>query len=130
MHGTDALIGRALRNTIGDALRRSVRKNPQKEAILFGERRWTYAQLDAAVNKLAHALLARGLNKGDRLAVYGRNSDIYVIAWLACARAGFIHVPINYMLTGEELLYIVNQSGSRALFYDADLAPQVEAVRD
>ncbi|PZN07850.1 MAG: acyl-CoA synthetase [Bacillota bacterium] len=130
MLAPDPRIRRALRNTIGDALRRSVRKNPHKEAIRFGERRWTYAELDAAVNKLAHALLARGLAKGDRLAVYGRNSDIYVLAWLACVRTGIIHVPINYMLTGEELVYIVNQSGSRALFYDADLAPQVEAVRE
>ncbi|MDI3317526.1 MAG: AMP-binding protein, partial [Bacillota bacterium] len=123
-------MSRALRNTIGDALHRSVRRNPEKDAILFGERRWTYAELDAAVNRVAHSLLARGLAKGDRVAFYGRNSDIYVIGWLACTRAGLIHVPINYMLRGEELLYIVHQSGSRALWYDEDLAAWVEAVHD
>ncbi|QIA26423.1 acyl-CoA synthetase [Thermaerobacter sp. PB12/4term] len=120
----------ALRNTIGDALRRSARKHRDRIALYFGDRHWTYAGLDAAVTRLARALLAMGLEPGDRVAALGRNSDIYVLLFLACARAGFIHVPVNFMLTGRELLYILNQSGSRAVFYDAQLEPAVAAVRD
>ena len=53
-----------------------------------------------------------------------------MILWLACARAGLIHVPINYALTGEELLYILEQSGSRMLLHDTSLAEAVEEVRE
>ncbi|HEY8487787.1 MAG TPA: AMP-binding protein, partial [Thermaerobacter sp.] len=100
----------ALRNTIGDALRRSARKHRDRVALHFGDRRWTYAQLDGAATRLARILSEMGLEAGDRVAVLGRNSDTYVLLFLACARAGFVHVPVNFMLTGRELLYIVNQS--------------------
>jgi fatty-acyl-CoA synthase len=123
-------IARSVRNTIGDGLRRSARRDPEKTAIVFGDRSWTYADLDDAVNRAANALLGKGLEKGDRVAAYGRNSDAYVILWLACARAGVIHVPVNFALSGEELLYILKQSGSKALFYDTSLAGSVEEVRD
>jgi hypothetical protein len=53
-----------------------------------------------------------------------------VVLWLACARAGLIHVPVNFALTGDELLYILNQSGARALFYDPALREAVDATRD
>ncbi|WP_341348953.1 AMP-binding protein [Thermaerobacter marianensis] len=123
-------MDRALRNTIGDALRRAARKHRDRIALHFGDRRWTYAELDAAATRLARWLKGRGLEPGDRVAALGRNSDTYVLLFLACARAGFVHVPINFMLTGRELLYIVNQSGSRALFFDAQLEPAVAEVRD
>lgn len=121
-------IGQASRNTIGDALRRSVRRNPDKEALLYEDRRWTYAALDVAINRIAHRLLALGLKHGDRVAAYGRNSDAYVLLWLACVRAGLTHVPINYALTEGELHYIVEQSGARALFLDLAIAGNVEQL--
>ena len=129
-HALRRVVDRARRNTIGDAVRRAARKHRDRVALHFGERRWTYAELDAAVTRLARALRARGLEPGDRVAALGRNSDTYVLLFLACARAGFVHVPVNFLLTGRELLYILNQSGSRALFYDAQLEPAVAAVRD
>jgi fatty-acyl-CoA synthase len=63
------------------------------------------------------------LQPGDRVAAYGRNSDAYLIAFLACCRAGLVHVPVNYALTGGELRYILDQSGARALL----TAPALEA---
>lgn len=123
-------ITRSIRNTIGDALSRSAARNHSKGAIIFGERRWSFAELDEAANRTANALLNLGLAKGERVAAYGRNSDAYVILWLACVRAGLIHVPVNYALTGGELLYILDQSGSKALFYDPALAGAVEDIRE
>ncbi|MDI3269909.1 MAG: acyl-CoA synthetase [Bacillota bacterium] len=117
---------RAWRNTLSDALRRSVRRYPEKEALVYGGRRWTYGELDKAANRLAHFLLEKGLKPGDRLSAYGRNSDSYVLLWLSCLKAGIIHVPINYMLAGEELLYIVGQSGSSLLVFDESLRGPVE----
>ncbi len=56
----------------------------------------TYQALATAANRVANGLLAQGLQPGDRVAAYGKNSDAYVLLWLACNRAGLIHVPINY----------------------------------
>ena len=123
-----ANVRRARRELIGDALARSVRRNPAREALRFEARSWTYAELDAAANRVAHRLLALGLETGDRVAAYGRNSDAYVLLWLGCVRAGLIHVPINYALRDAELGYIVEQSGARALFCDPDMAEHVAAL--
>ena len=72
-------IARSLRDDIGEALARSVARNPEKTALTFEGRSWTYAELDAAANRAANALLDLGLQKGDRVAAYGRNSDAYVL---------------------------------------------------
>ena len=121
-------VRRAGRNLIGYAFARSVRRNPEREALRFEGRSWRYAQLDRAANRVANRLLGLGLAVGDRVAAYGRNSDAYVLLWLGCVKAGLIHVPINYALLDAELRYIVEQSGARALFCDADMATHVEAL--
>lgn len=130
MREIDYTIVRARRNTIGDAIRRSAARSPENDALIFGERRWSYAELDAGANRVANALLARGLEKGDRVTAYGMNSDAYALLWLGCVKAGLIHVPVNFHLAGEELLYLLNQSGAKALFYDPGLHSNVEEVRD
>lgn len=124
----DVVGARARRNTISDAFRRSVRRNSTRNALTFSGRNWTYAQLDRAVDAAAEALISSGLEPGDRVGAYGRNSDSYLILWLACARAGLVHVPINYALTERELSYIVEQSAARAVFYDQALEQNVSAV--
>lgn len=111
-------IRRAARNTLADALDRAVRRTPTKDAIIFEQRQWSYQALQKAANRIANYLLAQGLKAGDRVAAFGKNSDAYVLLWLACNRAGFIHVPINYALTASELKYILEQSGASAVFYD------------
>jgi fatty-acyl-CoA synthase len=116
-------------STVGDLLQRSARRHPGRVALVFGERSWTYAALDGAASRVARRLLELQLRKGDRVAAYGKNSDAYLVLYLACAKAGLVHVPVNFALTGEELAYIVNQSGSRALFADAALGDRVQAVR-
>jgi len=125
-----ARIARVTRNTISDGLRRSVARSPEKTALVFEERRWSYRALDAAVDRVARRLLDLGLSPGDRVAAFGKNSDAYAILFLACARAGFIHVPVNFALTGEELGYILEQCGARAVFYDPSLAEALASTRD
>lgn len=118
------------RNTVADLIRRVARRLPDKVALIFGERQWTYRRLEEASNRLARHLISAGLKKGERVAAFGRNSDAYVLLWLASAKAGLVHVPVNFTLAGEELAYILNQSGCRALFHDPDLADKVDAVKD
>ncbi|MDQ7735189.1 fatty acyl-CoA synthetase [Halomonas sp. SpR1] len=117
-------------NTIGAALNRSARKYSHQLALVFGERQWRYQALNQAANRVANGLLAAGLTPGDRLAVYGKNSDAYVIAWLAATKAGLVHVPINFALSSDELRYILDQSGAAGLLSDVGLADKVSAATD
>lgn len=125
-----SLSAPARRDTISDAFRRAALRHAGRPALDFGERHWTYAALDGAVSRVAAGLIAAGLAPGDRVGAYGRNSDAYLILWLACARAGLIHVPINYALVGRELAYIVEQSGARALIVDPALVATATSAID
>ncbi|TNC23371.1 acyl-CoA synthetase [Amycolatopsis alkalitolerans] len=116
-------------STVADVLRRSAARVPTRTALRFADRQWTYAELDDAVSRAAAFLLSLGLTKGDRVAAYGKNSDAYLIAFLACARAGLVHVPVNYNLVGAELGYLLEQSGSTVVLADPALADRVTAGR-
>ncbi|MEX1909211.1 fatty acyl-CoA synthetase [Janibacter sp. Y6] len=113
-------------STIDGVVRRSARAFGDRVALVFGEREWTYRELEEATSRAAAALLAQGLTKGDRVAAFGRNSDAYLLGFLACARAGLVHVPLNYNLTGYELEYLVTQSGSSLVLADPDLVPRLD----
>ena len=125
-----AINSRAARNGIGDAFRRTVARCGTKEAVIWRDRTWTFEALETAAYRVATALARLGLRKGDRVAALARNSDGYLILWLACAQSGLIHVPVNYGLTPPELRYILEQSGARLLVVDGALAAQVELIRD
>ncbi|MBR8639905.1 acyl-CoA synthetase [Streptomyces tuirus] len=112
-------------STVDGLLRRSARRTPARVAVEYGERTWTYDELDTAVSRAASVLIGQGLSPGDRVGAYGHNSDAYLIAFLACARAGLVHVPVNQNLTGDDLAYIVGQSGSSLVLADPDLAGQL-----
>lgn len=127
---TQKIIDRAIRNTIGDAFERSAVRNRDLVALVYSDRSWTYAELDTAVNRVANHLIDLGLPKGSRVAAYGKNSDAYLILWLACTKAGLIHVPVNFALVKDELLYILEQSGAKALFSDNSLKTHVDEVKN
>jgi fatty-acyl-CoA synthase len=116
--------------TVDGTLRRSARRTPARVAVHYGDRSWTYAELDDAVSRAARVLREAGLTHGDRVGAYGHNSDAYLIGFLACARAGLVHVPVNQKLTGADLTYIVDQAGCALVLADPDLAGNLpEAVR-
>ncbi|WP_055489340.1 acyl-CoA synthetase [Streptomyces sp. TP-A0356] len=108
--------------TVDGTLRRSARRTPARVAIHYGDRSWTYAELDDAVSRAARVLREARLAPGDRVGALGHNSDAYLIAFLACARAGLVHVPVNQNLTGDDLSYIVDQAGCALVLADPDLA--------
>ena len=120
--------GTARRNGIDSAVARAALKYPHRNAVSFADRTWTYARFWQAAGSVAARLETLGLVRGDRIAAYGRNSDAYVLLWLACVRAGFVHVPVNYALTAAELGYIVGQSRAAALVYDEDLRDAVDGA--
>ncbi len=117
-------------STVGRLIERTASRLPDKLAITFAGRRWTYAEFDRAVGRVAAALLAQGFAPGDRVAAFGRNSDAYILLFIGCARAGLVHVPINYNARGDELVYLLTQSAPVAAFHDPVFAPVIDDVRD
>ncbi|RLV56779.1 acyl-CoA synthetase [Aeromicrobium phragmitis] len=116
------------RNTVDQVLYRSARRTPDRVALRFADRSWTYAELDDAVSRTARYLLDLGLQPGDRVAAYGKNSDAYLLGYLGCSRAGLVHVPINFALTGGELEYLLEDSGATTVLVDPSLAPTLAAT--
>ncbi|WP_226344115.1 fatty acyl-CoA synthetase [Agilicoccus flavus] len=115
-------------STVADVVRRSARAFGDRVAVRFSDREWTYRELDEATTRAAAHLLGLGLTRGDRVAALGHNSDAYLLGFLACARAGLVHVPLNYNLIGPELDYLLAQSGARALLLDPGLRASLRDV--
>lgn len=125
--GRDTGVPGARACTVDGVVRRSARRTPARTALHYADRSWTYAELDDAVSRAAHVLRATGLARGDRVAAYAHNSDAYLIGFLACARAGLVHVPVNQNLTGDDLTYVLRQSGSSLVLADPGLADRLPA---
>src|SRR5688500_10411555 len=124
--GTAAAIARARQHSLGDLLHRTARRYPDKLAVVAGDLRVSYAEFDVAVNRCAHALAARGLVKGDRLALLSHNSWQYAVLAFATARLGVVLVPVNFMLGAEEIGYILSHSGASGIVAEDALAPTAE----
>jgi long-chain acyl-CoA synthetase len=119
------LVGRV---NVGDTLTRSAARQPTALALVDGERRWTYAELDAWVNRTAHGLLERGYTRGDALALMAGNRAEFLVTYYACAKIGVVCVPLNLMWKGAEAQYVINHSGARGLVVEEALiadAPEV-----
>ncbi len=114
--------------TLGYLLRRSAIKFPQKTAIVSGESRITYDELNRRTNRLANALRKAGVRKGDKIASILFNSSQLIEVYFAAAKLGAVSVPINYRLVSTEVNYILHQSDSSVLIYDVELEPIVAAA--
>jgi fatty-acyl-CoA synthase len=117
-----AEVQRARQQGVGDLLRRTARRTPDKTAVVAGDVRATYAEFDAAVDRLAQSLTARGVGKGDRLALLSHNCWQYALLAFATARLGVVLVPVNFMLRPEEVAYVLGHSGATALVVEDGLA--------
>lgn len=107
---------------LGDLLRRTAARFPDKPAIHCGAVSWTYTELDRICNQLAAGLAELGIGAGDRVAMLSRNSHAFAAMRFAVARLGAVLVPINFMLNAEEAGYILRHSGARLLCVGADHA--------
>ena len=116
-------VARARQHSVGDLPRRTAARYPYKIAVVAGERRVTYREFDASVNRCAHALADRGLSKGDRLALLSHNCWQYAVLAFAAARLGVVLVPVNFMLGAEEIAYILSHSGAAGIIAEDALAP-------
>jgi fatty-acyl-CoA synthase len=133
-HGasSEGLLG----ETIGENLERTARRFPDQDALVSCHQglRYTYAEFDAEVDRVARALLARGLTKGDRVGIWSPNCAEWVLVQYATARAGVILVNINPAYRTHEVEYALRQSGCRVLvsateFKTSDYRQMIEEVR-
>ena len=93
----------------------SAQKSPQKTALVCGEQRLSYQDLEAQCNRLAHALRDVGVQRGDRVAVYLENSVEAVITIFAILKAGAVFMPVNPTTKTDKLTYVLNNSRARGL---------------
>jgi acyl-CoA synthetase (AMP-forming)/AMP-acid ligase II len=110
----------ALPTTIPGVLERAATRYSDVEALVEGDRRWTFAQLGDDVDQAARALVASGIETGDRVAIWGQNMAEWAIAALAVYRSGAAVVPLNTRFKGGEAAYILDRSGARLLFTVSD----------
>jgi len=102
---------------------------PDRDALVSGETRVTYAEMAARVNRLANALQALGVGRGTAVAAMATNSPQYVETYYACAKLGGVFVPLNYRAKHEELDYMVNASEAKLLFAGERYLDLVSALR-
>uniref|UniRef100_UPI0025BA7F7B AMP-binding protein n=1 Tax=Kocuria sp. TaxID=1871328 RepID=UPI0025BA7F7B len=121
----DGAPSEASANTVGALVQRAVARNGGATALLFEDRRWSYRELGDAVRRVSRRLVDAGLSPGSRVAAFGVNSDVYAILYLACAQAGLVHVPVNFALKGDELAYVLEDSGATTVIADPELLPLV-----
>src|SRR5215472_9237684 len=92
--------------------------------------RWTYAELEARSNRLANLLLSLGAGPGRRVLWCGPNSPEVVAVMNATRKIAAVAVPLNYRLTPEEALYVINHSDAEIAYVDYEHAPMFAALRD
>jgi acyl-CoA synthetase (AMP-forming)/AMP-acid ligase II len=101
----------------------------KKIGIVDGDLRLTYAEYGERCDRLSNALTALGVKRGDRVAWLGYNSHELLEAYYGVVQMGAVLLPLNIRLTPQELAFILNDSETTALFYNADLKPLVEVLR-
>jgi fatty-acyl-CoA synthase len=113
----------------GEWLHKHSLRKPNATAVVVDDKRLSYAELNARVNRLAHVLSGMGIKQGDRVAALMFNTNEYVEMTFALAKLGATLVPLNYRLAPPELEYILNDSGARILVYAAELSYLCEGFR-
>jgi amino acid adenylation domain-containing protein len=101
---------------VQDFLQGSAKRMPDKTALICDGRRLTYAQIDARANQLAHALIAHGVARGDRVAIFLPNAVETVIAIFGVLKAAGTFVVVNHTTKQDKLAYILNNCRATALF--------------
>lgn len=114
--------------TVRRALELAAARACAKVALRFRDEAVSFADLDAAANRICNALRGAGLSPQDRVAVALPNHPAYVAVALACAKGRFVMLPMNYRFTGEEYAFLIDDAGARAVVYDPALAPALADV--
>jgi acyl-CoA synthetase (AMP-forming)/AMP-acid ligase II len=114
---------------LGELVQKNAKLFPRKTAVIFEDKRFTWAELDERVNRLANALLNLGVRRGDHVAVLSKNCHEYLEAYFACARSSAICTAINYRLSPRELHYVIDNSEAGIVLVSDEFLDTLEEVR-
>ena len=106
--------------TLGEILPTAVQRFGNRPALVVEGRSFSFTQLNAMSNRIANGLAVAGVQPGDRVTLYGPNCWEWLVAYYAIAKVGAVVNPINVMLTPDEVRYIVEDSGARAVVASSD----------
>ena len=109
-------------------LRESAQSFPQNVAVVFAGKKFSYREVQEYVDALAHALVSRGVQKGDRVALLLPNSPPYIIGYYAILNVGAIVVNLNPLSVERELLYLLNHSEARTIIVAEPLLPRITCI--
>lgn len=120
--------------TIGSLLSENLKENPEKEALVFRDQRYTYRELGEKVDRLAEALLRLGIKKGDKVAVDLPNWPEFVFSFFAITRIGAVMVMVNTRYRASEVKHILKDSDSIAVVIPVEFdgfkyLPMIEEMR-
>jgi acyl-CoA synthetase (AMP-forming)/AMP-acid ligase II len=114
---------------LADFIEHTIDAVPDRTALICGDRRVTFAELEDRANRLAHHLAAQGVGEKDHVAVYSYNSIEFVETMLAAYKLRAVPINVNYRYVEEELVYLLDNSDAVAVVHQAQFGPLVEAVR-
>jgi long-chain acyl-CoA synthetase len=111
-------------------LRKRAARTPRKTFIKFEGKKFTFADIDRFADVFASFLRGRSMERGSRVAILCHNCPLYIAAYFGIIRAGGIVLPLNTLLTHEEIDYILNDAGVTICFYDSDCAGTVIKIKE
>jgi fatty-acyl-CoA synthase len=106
----------------------NARRHGKRTGFVWGEKSWTWREIDSLVSALAAALAARGINKGDRILVHSKNGEEMFWSMFAAFRLGAVWVPTNFRLMPDEVAYLATASGAKAFLCHGDFPDHAKAV--
>jgi acyl-CoA synthetase (AMP-forming)/AMP-acid ligase II len=115
---------------IADLIEHTADAVPDRVALIVGDRRETYRELEQRANQLAHHLAGQGVGPGDHVGIYGYNSLEFVETILAAYKLRAVPINVNYRYVEAELRYLFDDADLVVLVHDAQFAPRIAAVRD
>ena len=115
---------------IADLFEHTVDSVGDREVLVVGDERRTYGQLEERANRLAHHLIAAGIQPGDHIGVYGSNSIEWIEAAIAAYKVRAVPVNVNFRYVEDELRYLFDNADFTAVIYDREFAPRIRGVRD
>jgi len=114
---------------IGKLFTKSAESFPERLAICYGDREWTYAEANKRINQLANGFRGLGLERGNHVAILQFNSPHIIDTIFACFKAGLCAVPINFRLHPAEYSYIIDHSDSLAVVFGEDFRDDLYSKR-
>jgi fatty-acyl-CoA synthase len=111
-------------------MRQSARRYAGEIGFVWGEKTWTWAELDRRVDAISAALSERGVTKRDRVLVQSKNCNQLFESMFACFRIGAVWVPTNFRQTADEVAYLAEASGASAMICGSDFPDHARACRE